>query len=458
GNRKATRFDKQTRQWTRLRFNNNPLVVVGRVDDTMYVDVCLDDNLGHRPAVINEQTLEIMPLRFNPADPARKTCLNGPINYYGKIQAAGADREGSTWWYPVFGTDGPTCLYDPQTGYLQRLPAEEEIQIPVVEETLIPVLKILPLNTSVGKPIDKIGTIISNDDYYRGKLAGKNYYQGKFLFYPEGLSVLGGKKNHRNSGEWGPRFLFTGKLPWDVTREKYNDTIPGKCVYDILFQESTGNKWLCTDYGLILLDRYDNYGNSFSKADGLCSNRLTSGTLLNEKLYFSAGYGHHYGGLQVFSPGTHIFYSYSKSDGLASNLLEGVRKDGNKLVIEYGVERHFNNRFNKRTFEESEFHPRGKNPGTGFRPHYDKKAYAYRERIKKKKSHGTTMPWLGGPISATYNRENSKKTKKNGTSESAKTPGTSKTYICGTNGLLISETGAIPLFQPEKITVKIVPD
>ncbi|MCP4157019.1 MAG: hypothetical protein GY757_55415, partial [bacterium] len=169
GNRKATRFDKQTRQWTRLRFNNHPTGVVGRVDDTMFVYVYLDDTIRHRPAVINEKTLEIKPLRFNPADPGRKYCLNGSLNYFGKIRAAGTDREDTTW-YPVFGTSGPECLYDTQTGYLQRLPMEEKTQFPEVD---------LGLSITVApKPFNKIGTIISNDDYYRGKLAGKNYYQG----------------------------------------------------------------------------------------------------------------------------------------------------------------------------------------------------------------------------------------------------------------------------------------
>ncbi len=84
-----------------------------------------------------------------------------------------------------------------------------------------------------------------------------------------------------------------------------------------------------------VLDENDKAIKHFSRKDGLIANRVSSGVLFSDKIYFSSGWGDSGGGLIVYDQNSNVFTSLVESDGLPSNKIKSAAKEGNKLVLEF---------------------------------------------------------------------------------------------------------------------------
>ncbi|HBC88879.1 MAG TPA: hypothetical protein DCZ94_18200 [Lentisphaeria bacterium] len=414
------RFVRKTGKWQKLVYKSSPVFPISFSKNKIYGHVNLGEPLRDRPCIINPDTLEVTPFLIE--DQSRgESCINGPFSYYGELDGQ-----------PVFGPGYGRYVLNGETGKLRMLSDSAEVAIKGD----------MPGFLMYGTVFQKQDNILECDNLsHECKL--KNIVVHATRWYlmktSDGRSVLAAQPSDSYDYKYGqndnshgysqmkdyPGGLYLISKDGDAEKISGGDgSIPGIHVYSILNESPSGRKWICTDYGLSVVNKADRLIGNFTVSDGLPANIFFSGCSFKERLYFATGFGDHGGGLLVFNPETFVFHSYFDSDGLATNKLADVKvsEGGQGLKVKYGPEYMREADFRYRLYPESVFNP-------GNAPYWAnaKPKYISREEAEDgnglKKAKYEKMPYIGGAKISQQEFDG-------------------KIYICGTRGLVVAEKGA----------------
>ena len=111
GYESVRRYDRASDTWDTVRYGKRPVGLIGVIDGLVLGDVYLDDQLRHRPCLIDRQTLKVTPLRIDAAAGESGQLVNSRFSYYGRYQ----DRI-------VLGPGGPAYTVDAAAGKIVPLP------------------------------------------------------------------------------------------------------------------------------------------------------------------------------------------------------------------------------------------------------------------------------------------------------------------------------------------------
>jgi HEAT repeat protein/tetratricopeptide (TPR) repeat protein len=421
GSAGCLRYDRRADAWAPVVYGQAPVRLVALADGRLWGYVRLNDELRDRPCLIDRATLEIRPALVDETEHEANRQMNGPFAYFG------------TWRdMPVLGPKRPAYVYDARSGKLRPLPGSDEGDPPDLESDL-------PAGLRSGEPWRRTdGGIVCRDDLtHRHEVLGRlPFWTGSWAMarLPDGTAVLAGRRERcprygDPAGDWtgayetwdeegGLYLLSPGRPARRVSSVVAADSLPGDEVLSVVLSEAR-NRWACTNRGLAALAQRGGVSAHFTRADGLCANRVVSGSPLGGRVYFAAGWNDHGGGLVVYDPRTTVFTSLSQSDGLATDKLASIEPANDGLKLVYDIEPMRDGHY--RLHPPGTYDPRSARVRPGGEPLLMRRSEG-QEAEWARWPHGAPMPYLGGSILSEKEHEG-------------------RRYLCGTRGLVIAPAG-----------------
>lgn len=425
GDRGWHRYDKKNDGWSTPEYNYRPIKLIGLVDEVLWGEVYLGDDLRARPCIVGRETLEITPIVIEGNLTRSERMINGPFIYFGKWDGK-----------PVFGPGSASYYYDEDIGKLRPLPKGEHGTPVSYDKELLPGLR----SGNIWRRSDGSMTC-DNDITHYHRLLSSTYFQTghwQVIALPDGALVLGAQRDrcprYKYPGEDWPDFWETWDgegglflISPDMNVRRFSSTpspnaLPGDMVLSFLPREQ-GTSWVGTNCGLAAINSSNEVLSHFSRSDGLCANRVTGATCLDGLYYFGTGWGDHGGGLAVYDPATTVFTSLVQSDGLCTDMIADIENEAGKLEIIYDVENGFD--YNHRLFPPGEFDPKTSEFSPRTTPRIigtDAEASRAGRELHGDRKTAEPMPYLGGAILS--------RKRHNG-----------KMYLCGTRGMVIFDGG-----------------
>ena len=447
-------YDRRSDTWQAVQFGQRPVHLIAMVDDVLYGNVWLDDKLRNRPCVIDQQTLTVRPLAIRTPLNADQRLVNSEFIFYGHYQNKLAMGPG----YPGF-------LLDRNTQSLEVFGTPGELSSE-------PIDSVLPANMRRGGlwwnlPVSKRGESDAGTSLSVRQTDGRMW---NWLRLPDGRQFAG----HRRSST--PRYEYP-REDWPFQEHAWQqderlgglfqiddegntasvssdgDLLPSEAVFGIVDAPVRRWRWLCTDLGLTILDQQDRVLKTFTRADGLCGNRITSGIAGKDRLYFSGCWGDQEGGLIEFDPATGVFTGYVQSDGLATDKLARIQwktinpaggkgssdLEGRRIELIYEVEyqRYGNSRY--RLCPPGLFDPETSRVISTGEPRFLSQNDAVRQLAARNGGPQRPMPYLGGFIIAEQRIGD-------------------RRYLCGTRGVVVVPENATITADVEEIEVTLGTD
>ena len=224
------------------------------------------------------------------------------------------------------------------------------------------------------------------------------------------------------------------------------------------------HNWLCTDRGLVVLNRDGRVVDRVSRLEGLCANRVVGGATLGGRTYFATAWDDSSGGLAVFDPLTATFTSLHQTDGLSTDKLQAIAVKDDHLTLTFGPEylRYlYNDDFRWRQFPPATFDPKTNSFTAGGPPQLSKNEPRGRTPIGDVADPFEDVPdpddaspeydLFGDPVAVKRPKERAIPFL-GGTVLHRQSLG-GKTFICGTRGVVIAETVAGRAGKPAGLTV-----
>ena len=338
----SRRFDPKTETWQTPLFNSprDPTRLLGRFDGKLWADVYIDEQLRHRPAILDPETLRAEPVRISSAASSDQRNYLTDFQIYGRF-------EGKL----VLGPEYPAFTYNPETNLLDPLPQDWDRDT-LLEDSPLP-------------PKHRHGHLRTRHD---GSIRAA--YK-TLLPLPDGRIVLGAQLSR------SPRYIYpredwpfqsmvwelpddSGGLHWmekDGGSKRVSGTgLAGDTVFDALPTEL--GIWLATNAGIALADSNGHVIQTFDRDHGIPVNRCSFIVELGGKLYFACRHDDHDGAVVVFDPKTSRFTTLDATDGLASNAVESLSVKDRNLIINYGVEYRRSHDFGYHQFPPTAYDPR----------------------------------------------------------------------------------------------------
>jgi len=430
------RYDRKTDTWDKIDYGEHPVNLIDIIDNQLFVDIYINQKLRHRPAIVDIRSLEITPLLMDVSVQESNRMLNKIVSCYGTYKGE-----------LVFGAGRPAYVLNEVTKKLSfiKMPWDRR-------DDKTPIISVIPrglLSGTLWRSYEGM-VICHNDITHRHKLFGKLFQTSGWtlLTLPDGKLVLGarhsrsslGNHTHQRSTDSGGLMLLNKKgLIRKISDQPYTDVISGEAVFSTTPDLNNRGMWLCTDTGIAFVGDNNLVKLNLSIKDGLLSNRITSGTSLNGKLYFSSAWGDSGGGIMVYDPKSCVFTSFGQSDGLATDKVLRVEPSGSNLKVTYDIEYGRGGNFRYRLFPSDIFnptkptYPSDRNPET-----FDDSGKDVRVKSLYSWPSGS-IPVLGGRIlSETLVKD--------------------KKYMTGAYGVLIYDIDATPSLEIAELKVDISTD
>ena len=431
--RVSSRYDRRTDTWTPVSYDEKPVGLIALAGDQLWGHVWLNNELRDRPCLIDRKTLAVTPVLIEKAPSVTDRCINGPFAYFGTLEGK-----------PVLGPKRPRFVYDPEIRKLRPFPSRPDGTRRDFDSDLLPGLR-------TGFPWRRPdGTIVCYNDYtHRHELLAKfRFNTGHWLMarLPDGTLVLAGRRERSPRYECPPEDWPQAFETWDPEGGLYlispdrkqvrrisstlrTNVLPGDVVLDFVRRRAY-NHWVCTNRGLAALSEDGAVLAHFTRADGLCANRVVAGAELRGRVYFATGWGDHGGGLMVYDPKTFTFTSRVQSDGLATDKLAGIEIEKDRLKLIYDVEylRGAGGRY--RHHPPGLLDPQADKVTSGGEPRITDQGNAHRATFVDKESR-RSVPYLGGYVLSERQHQG-------------------WTYLCGTRGMVILRSRS----RPPRLAVK----
>ena len=427
------RYDRATDRWERVGHGKRNVGLIGLIGGQVYVNAWLDDKLRNRPCLLDRRTLQVTPLLIDAGPQDRDVLVNEPFSFLGRYHGQ-----------IVLGANGPGYVVDEAQRRIRPLPKSWQRLTDPLNSILPDGFRSGPLRWSRTDGGEMQAGSSAPDTIVRS-----DYDQGfTVLASPAGLRVAGRRysaeadptatmphEKHATSG--GLHFFPPAGAASQVSLVPAADRLGGDVVFAIVDDPVDHRKWLCTDYGLAVLDRDDRVVARLTRDDGLAANRVTSGAAAHGRLYFGGGWADHGGGLLVFDPQTLVLTARFSSDGLATNKLAAVTATDDRLRLTYGVEYGRGGDYRYRQFPPGTFDPRSGEVQPGGEPSFFDDS-GLEQRRKASRAEPRPLPYLGGEV-LTERRIDG------------------KTYLGGTRGLVILAAEA-PEKKVSELTATVIVD
>ncbi len=483
------RWDRTTDEWSAVESvgPRDPTRLIALVDGVLFGDVYFDDRLRHRLCVIDRETLAVTPIPIV-AKPDREL-VNQPFQYLGKSKGL-LDQKARPEWdgRHIFIAESTTYYLDEKSQQLKPFPEsifdkvherlyEREGKRTSADRRLKAVLRMLDQReefiAGIGAPwvYDWNEITLPNGTLVSGHRLGHTRYEYPTEDRPTWSDSLhdhddadGGlffiANGEKQDGRLEQRILARGASPLRADR-----------VYGIVV--AGDHDWLCTDRGLVVLDRDARVVDRVSRWEGLCANRVLGGATLDGKHYFATAWDDSSGGLAVFDPLTSTFTSLHETDGLSTDKLRSVAVKDGRLMLTFGPEylRHSREHsFMWRQFPPATFDPLANSFTSSGPPLLTKNEPRDRDSFDSdpfdaapvandpfapqnltpprsnptpQRSTGRTMPYLGGSV---LHRQTHR----------------GRTFVCGTRGVVIvddrvARNGGYPELAVPGLGAKLIP-
>lgn len=436
------RYDRKGDAWDPVAYGEKPVHLVALADGLLWGHVWLNDELRDRPCLIDRDTLEVKPILIDEATNVPDRQMNGPFVYFGTWQGR-----------PVLGPQYPAYVYDAQIQKLRALPASEGQARPELDSDLPPGLQ-------SGQPWRRPdGSVICYDSLTHKHKAFKEFPFGTGHWamgrLPDGTTVLAGRRERCPRYQYPEEDWPEAYETWDEEGGLYlispdrqvrrissavaADSLPGDEALSVVFAEA--NHWVCTNRGLAALSEEGGVLARFTRADGLCANRVVNGSPLGGRVYFATGWGDHGGGLAVYDPQTTVFTALLQSDGLATDKLASVGAENGKLKLLYDVEYMRFATADYRLYPPGIYDPESGQVTPGGEARIMRQSEAHKIMYPGREKEGRPMPYLGGFILSEHEHQGRK-------------------YLCGTRGLVVlrSHDAAVRPLEVQTLQPKLVLD
>jgi len=330
------RYDRQTDSWEKLDYQDNPIKFMTLLDSTLFGSVKVNENLGYRPCLIDQVSLEITPI-FIEKRPGKVPEIDKPFCYLGTYQNQ-----------HVFSTEDIVYIYEnktPQLKWLGDLSEQPELMMRIKN------------HLQSGFTIEKVWwhadkTIVFNGYPNDDKILGQTFptYRWAMLWLPDGTCVIGGKNPYspiyechddlchlgyceEGSGSGGLYFLSPQGGYRRISAEDITNTMRGDIVFSVVDAHRSGETWLCTNYGISILDVNNQVINHLSCWDGLANNCVTAGFATKEGQLYFGGWNREKRSEQrmAFDPKTTMFITLCESEVLAEPVEKALHQAGERL-------------------------------------------------------------------------------------------------------------------------------
>lgn len=444
------RYDRASQTWSRPPpvgegRNPRPVGLIGFFNGQLWGHVWLNDQLRDRPCLIDPDTLAVTPVLIDDSLHPGERCINGPFTIYGTWNGA-----------PVFGHGYPRFYYDADSAKLSLLPSDKNGR-PVAFDSLVPAgLAGGELRIGFG------GEVACDNDITHDlePVPGMRLRTGRWtLLRLDEHTLLLGARTERSpryqypSEDWpetyetrddeGGLYLLktdpdTGALATlRISQTATADSILHDHVFEFLPPAAGQPGWLCTGRGIARLTDDLRVAATYTRADGLCANRVVNALRAGPATYFATGWGDHGGGLLTYNPGTRVFTSLIQSDGLATDKLAGLEAKDGRIGLIYDCEYGRGSGYRYRKHPPAEFDPEtGTVSGNGEPSYADSDNVAgFANSLIQTQRDRRPAPFLGGFIIAEHTFQN-------------------RSVICTTRGVVVME-GAVTAADYESLSPRL---
>lgn len=342
------RYDPEADRWQAppAPDERHSVHVIGLVGDTLWGDVWVNGALGVRPCIIDRQTLKVTPVLIEERQGESVQKINGPFFYVGQYHNR-----------PVFrASQSPLLVYDAPSGKMKPTKDWEEARA-LLKDLQTDIPDGLRWGVVVSLPGGALEAV--DDSTHSHTVAGRPFGARKWSLVklPDGTRAFGGVHSRSPryqypsedspfanmvyetpDGSGGLHFLSPQGEIRRVSSRLRTDAILGDTVFAAVPDEAGKRLWLCTNFGVSLLDEQFRVVANFTRHDGLLGNRVSAAVSMGGKMFFAGRWDDERGGLMVFDPATSVFTSLFDSDGLATNSLESLAAKGEGIELTYGVQ------------------------------------------------------------------------------------------------------------------------
>ena len=346
------RWDRATDEWASVESvgPRDPIHLIGIINGTLYGDTYVDDQLRHRLCTIDRDSLVATPIPLV-AKPDRQM-INHSILYAGKSQAIHNQSSQPAWAGKlIFQTESQHYYLDDQANQLRPFPEStfEKIFASVRQraEKRDPagsrhnaILRMLDLrkevfaNIGVSFTKDAESITLPDGTLVVGRRLGRSRYE-----YPTEDRPNWSESLHDFEDSDGGLYFFTVEENGPVERRKIvigeSPLWADRCFGVV---QGDNHEWVCTERGLVVLDRKGQVADRFTRSDGLCANRVVGGTILDGVYYFATAWDDSNGGLAVLEPKTSTFTSLHDTDGMSTDKLRSVAMKDGRLKLTFALE------------------------------------------------------------------------------------------------------------------------
>lgn len=370
------RWDRATDEWASVESSGprDPIHLVALIDGTLYGDTYVDDQMRHRLCKIDRNSLVATTIPLS-ARPDRQM-INHPILYAGKSQTIQNQPTQPAWAGKlIFQTESQHYYLDDQTNQLRPFPES------VFERTVASVRQREEKRASTGSRHNAILRMLDLRKDIVANIGVTFTKEGESIMLPDGTLVVGrrlGRTRYEYPTEDRPNWAESlydfedsdGGLYFITTKEdgpvETRTIVIGESPLwaDRCFGVVRGDdhEWVCTERGVVVLDRNGQVADRFTRSDGLCANRVVGGTILDGVHYFATAWDDSNGGLALFDPKLSTFSSLHDTDGLSTDKLRSVAVKDGRLKLTFALEylRYRNEALRWRLYPAATYDPRNR--------------------------------------------------------------------------------------------------
>lgn len=313
-------FDPDTGGFRAIKTTEKQLRLIGATAKEIWADVWVNDQLRHRPAMLDPVTLKLTVLPITGLSRSDEL-QNGPFDVLG-------ESGGGVW---LRGNNpGIVVRYDREKGIarkcVEKIPPELTGSPADVAFAALAAAK-LDLRGDRGPVFSSV------------QLPGGRVLVGASIVREWQEDNMGFDDNHGMSQhvqdlEGGLFLVDPAAHTWKkigAPDDELSDFYVKRCVRD-------GDRlYLCANGGVTIVSADDGkIVGRVTVSDGLPSNKIEDVARIGDRLYFACELGDEGGGLAVQDLKTGLIQVLSRADGLKCDKIKGLRTDGKKLHILYG--------------------------------------------------------------------------------------------------------------------------